>query len=226
MGHRMRIRTFMAAALLVALLGFLGFRIIDLEQRVAALGQAMGTVPEATATQPDKRRDAAGSNLGYGPRLAALEKRVDAIQANVRSLEKATGTGAGSQQDDKEILSVVERENSRLRDVQLEWHRSRWLETRETQLMIFARQYHLSGEQTATLQKSLEQEVDSMVELLRRPALLEDPDQAASDWQAMLDQTDRAAKQVLAPEQMGAWSQARAFERQVLWPWLPNNTNK
>jgi hypothetical protein len=216
----------MAAALLVALLAYLGFRIIDLEQRVTALGQAIGTLPEDAATNRSERRDAGTSNLSYGQRLAVLEKRLDGIQANVRSLEKATGTGAGSQHADKEILSVVERENSRLRDVQLEWHRSRWLETRETQLMIFARQYRLSGDQVTTLQKSLEQEVDSMVELLRRPTLLEDPDQAASDWQALLDQTDHAAQKVLAPEQMGAWNQARAFERQVLWPWLPNNPNK
>jgi hypothetical protein len=42
----------------------------------------------------------------------------------------------------------------------------------------------------------------------------------------MLDVTDKAAKRVLNPAQLGAWNQGRAFERRLLWPWLPNNLNK
>jgi hypothetical protein len=224
----MGLRIIIAAALAVALLGFLGFRIFDLEQRVAALSRQLeGSDQAATAATTDTG-DAGVSGLGYEARLAALEKRVDGIRATMRRLDKAsglpTGLGVGGQPVDKEILSVVERENSRLRDVQLEWQRARWLESREASLAIFARHNNLTTEQNASLQQTLEHEVDAMVEVLRRPNLLEDPDQAANDWQALLEATDRTAGQVLTPAQAGQWYTARAFERRVLWPWLPGNT--
>src|SRR5262249_48891173 len=102
---------------------------------------------------------------------------------------------------------------------------SRWQETREQQLTSFAHQNKLTPTQTTELQKSLEHEVDAMVEVLRRPNLMEDPDSASSDWQALLDATDRDAEKVLTPEQLSNWNLARAFERRLLWPWLPTNAD-
>ena len=119
------------------------------------------------------------------------------------------------------ILSVVERENSRIRDVQLEWHRARWLETRDQQLAAFATSMHLQPDQTTALRSVLEHELNEMVSVLKRPGLAEDPDQAAADWQAVLSKTDQRALGVLTPEQQQVWVQVRQFERNVLWPWLP-----
>jgi hypothetical protein len=221
----MRTRTFIAAAALVAFLGYLSFRIVDLEGRVANLTRQLGAAPEATQVQPshtDTRLSAAAPPQGYLQRLAALEKQIQALKVERQHVDKAGGQGL----DDKAILSVVERENNRVKDVQLEWNRARWLENRDEQLTVFSKTYGLTPEQTSNLQKAMRAEVDTMVELLRRPCLLDDPDQAASDWQGMLDATDKAAKQVLNPAQLGAWNQARGFERRLLWPWLPNNLNK
>jgi hypothetical protein len=220
----MQMRFFFAAAMLVALLGFVGFRIFDLEQRVDALARQMagarGTAGEARQTQ------GGAANQGYEQRLVALEKRMDGMKANMHTIEKATGLGIElpGPHADKQILSVLERENNRVRDVQLEWSRSRWHDTRQEQLTLFAQQNNLSSSQSAELQKTLEHEVDAMVEVLRRPNLIDDPDTASNDWQALLDETDRAAQRVLSPAQLTAWSQARTFERKVLWPWLPPST--
>jgi hypothetical protein len=227
----MRMGTFMAAAALVAIIGFLGFRILDLEQRVAGVTHQLGSAPSepevATSgadagPHPSSTVVAAG---GYEQRLRALEKRVQELQASIKKLDKI-GASTDPVQADKEILSVIERESSRLRDVQLEWHRQRWVEARETQLSLFARQFGLSPQQTESLHKVLDHEVDEMVKQLRRPTLLEDPDQGASDWQAMLDETDREAQKILTPAQRAAWDQGRTFERKFLWPWLPNNGKK
>jgi hypothetical protein len=51
--------------------------------------------------------------------------------------------------------------------------------------------------------------------------VLENPEQMAADWNAVLRDTDRAATGVLDPQQVPAWSMARTIERRVLWPWLP-----
>jgi hypothetical protein len=216
----------MAAAALVAFLGYLGFRIVDLEGRVAnltrQLGAAPNSAPEQTSHTDVHSSAAAAAPQGFAQRLAALEQHVQALRLERQRVEKPQGPAL----DDKEILSVVERENNRVKDVQLEWNRARWIENRDEQLTAFSKTYGLTPEQTANLQKAMRTEVDTMVELLRRPGLLDDPDQAASDWQNMLDTTDKSAKQVLNPAQLGAWNQVRTFERRLLWPWLPNNLNK
>jgi hypothetical protein len=67
----------------------------------------------------------------------------------------------------------------------------------------------------------LEHEVDRMIDALKRPGIMDDPDQFAADWKALLAETDRGAERVLTPEQMLWWNQGRSFERQTLWPWLP-----
>jgi hypothetical protein len=222
----MRTRTFIAAAALVAFLGYLAFRIIDLESRVANLTRQLGAAPEPAAqpSAPDKPASAPVAPQGYLQRLAALEKQVEALKLGRERLDKMGSPGGPL--DDKAILSVVERENNRVKDVQLEWNRARWMENRDEQLATFTKTYGLTPDQTANLQKSMHEEVDTMVALLRRPGLLDDPDQAATDWQNMLEVTDKAAQRYLNPAQLGAWNQARSFERRLLYPWLPSNLNK
>jgi hypothetical protein len=222
----MRTRTFIAAAALVAFLGYLGFRIFDLESRVANLTRQLGAAPEPSAqpSTPDKPASAAVAPQGYLQRLAALEQQVAALKLSRQRPDK--GSNSGGSLDDQAILSVVERENNRVKDVQLEWNRARWMENRDEQLATFTKTYGLTPEQTANLQKAMHEEVDTMVELLRRPGLLDDPDQAATDWQNMLEVTDKAARKFLNPAQLGAWNLGRTFERRFLYPWLPSNLNK
>lgn len=216
----------MAGAAVLTVVGFLGFRILDLEQRVATLSEQLGTPPGATEPAADghpQAAAAAGMPKGFEQRLAALEKRVEGLSSaiNTRRTQEAVTATSLTVPKEEAILSVVERENSRIREVQLEWHRSRWLESRQQALTVFASQQDLQPAQTSELNRALESEIDRMVELLKRPGISEDPDQVAADWQAALDATDQRAGRVLTSEQRQVWSQVRLFERRVLWPWLP-----
>jgi hypothetical protein len=223
----MRMRTFIAATLAVALVGYLGFRILDLEDRVAALTTQIGALPEPApvARDPSATPSAVPPPQGFQQRITAAEGRLSSIEARLQQLEKS-GVKSARAVDDKDILSVVERENNRIKDVQLEWSRARWLENRDSQLATFSKQYGLTQEQTAGLQKAFQDEVDGMAELLRRPDVLDDPDGTATELQTKLDATDAVAKKLLNPAQLGAWNQGRGFERRLLWPWLPSNLNK
>jgi len=226
----MRPRTITAGALGVCLIGFLGFRIIDLEQRVARLSEQLGVPAQAgEATESARSKSSSASATGSG--ATGFEQRLRALEARVNSLHAATQKVRSPNADDlnasnlakeQAILSVVERENSRIRDVQLEWHRARWIETREQALTVFASQHRLQPAQTVELRDALEREVDAMVKILKRPELAEDPDQAVGDWQAVLAETDARAQKVLTAEQQQAWWQGRVLERRVLWPWLPD----
>jgi hypothetical protein len=222
----MRVATFMSGAAAIAVIGFLGFRILDLEQRVAALSEQLGAPITPVDDPPPNHGDMDDSperippGAGFEQRLATLEKQLATLHAAQNAVASHTANTTPVHQD-QEILSVVEREGSRIRDVQLEWHRSRWLEGRASQLNSFAKQFGLSQDQTAGMHGALQLETDAMVSVLKRPELAEDPDQFAADWQHVLDETDRAAQKVLTPEQNIAWTQARVYERGVLWPWLP-----
>jgi hypothetical protein len=221
----MRFSTFIAGAAGVALFGFLGFRILDLEQRVDALSAQLGAPAEATqGAAPSRTTTLTVAPQGYEKRLAALEQRVKALSAAPKPQAAPDTPGNARLHDDEAILSVVERENQRVRDVQLEWSRSRWLEQREAQLTLFASWLKLEPKQVEALHTSLEHEVNALVEVLKRPNLLDEPDQVAADWAAVLEETDKEAAAVLTPDQRVWWTQGRTAERKTLWPWLPNAT--
>jgi hypothetical protein len=214
-----------AAALALAVSGLLGFRVLNLEQRVQRLAQAAdsqrtgGDSMETNERAP--RADSGGAVEPYAAQVQALQKRVAALEQQAAKVAP-TGTGARLPiHDEKAVLSIVERENSRVRDVQLEWHHARWVEARAQQVNAFAAQHKLNTAQTSELQRALELEADAMVSVLKDPSMATDPDQSASDWKALLDRTDASAKRVLTPEQFVVWSQSRSMERRVLWPWLP-----
>jgi hypothetical protein len=218
----MPLRTFIAGALVVSCFGLLGFRILDLEQRVAALSAQLGEAP-ATSGAEVRAIASSGARTTCDQRLDALERRLARANTSPTRNPGEGKQGAVDAHDEAAILSVVERENSRIRDVQLEFSRSRWLEARDGQLAAFASMLQLQTPQIRELRSVLEREVDHMVETLKRPGIAEDPDQFASDWNALLSETDRGAERVLTPEQMLWWNQARGFERQTLWPWLPKD---
>lgn len=220
----MKLGTFIAGTAGIVVLGVLGFRIIDLEQRVALLVEQSG-VGQSTgvSTASAAPREGASVPKTMEQRLSSLERQVEALTKQLNQSHRPTSTDlkSGIFPQEEAILSVVERENSRIRDVQLEWHRARWQETRDQQLAAFATSQHLQPEQTMALRSALEHELDDMVMALKRPGWAEDPDQAASDWQAVLQKTDQSALAVLSPEQQQVWLQVRQFERAVLFPWLP-----
>jgi len=208
-------------------LGFLGFRVQALGQRVAALTALTGNRSEDVDAAP-RSRPGAGQDAQLASceqRLAGLEKRVDALRNDVRLHASASSSGASVPAVRKEeaILSVVAREQDRIRDVQVEWHKPRLRMGREKQLAEFAEQNGLRPAQTAELRTTLQDEIDAMVKVWQRPDFAEDPDQVAADWLKLLAETDKRAARALTPEQQQAWTQARLFERRLLWPWLPES---
>ena len=213
---------FIAVVCALFVLGILGFRLLDLEQRVARLSEQLGSQELAespVAVHKGRNDSTADVATGRDLRLDTLERRIDKLANSTASrvAEPAHGT-LGKEQD---ILSVVERENTRIRDVQLEWQRGRWLEARESQLAQFAAQQQLSSSQAESLRRALELETDGMIAVLKKPGLANNPDQAVNDWLDVLRETDERALRILAPDQQKAWGFARVLERRMLWPWLP-----
>lgn len=220
----MRSVTFVASVGVLVAFGLVGFRLIDLEQRVAMLtaheehrepeSAASAGHPTAASSPPILTKD-------YEARLRAIEQRVANLENFKQGIPMPSGVGEDRLKQEQAILSVVERENSRIREVQLEWHKARWLETRKQQLAAFAYSQQLQPAQTTHIYEALERELDGLAEVMKRPTFAEDPDQVASDWLKVLGQTDQQAQEVLSPAQYQTWVQGRLFERKVLWPWLP-----
>jgi hypothetical protein len=223
----MRLSPFLVGAALLVAFGLLGFRIIDLEQRVAGLDKELrdreSQGPSDAPSQPSERTISNVAPKAYETQIRTLEARVAALESGRPELPVPSGNlGADRLRQEQSILSVMERENSRIRDVQLEWHKGRWIETRKQQLAAFAYAQNLEPAQTAELYQSMESELDGLVEVMKRPNFAEEPDQIASDWLKVLSQTDHRAHEVLNPAQYQTWLQVRVFERRVLWPWLPD----
>jgi hypothetical protein len=206
----------MATGIAVAPLGFLALRVIALDHRVDDLTQRLGA--SARSSAPEREHvgaPAPAARADYAQRLARLEQRLNLLTPATSQTEAATHV------DEAQILAVVARENDRVREVQLEYHRSRWSENRRLQLEAFAQASGLTSLQTSQLRTILEREANALFEQLRKPNLLEDPDQTAGDVQAALDSADTQALRILTPPQRELWTQARTLERKALWPWLP-----
>ena len=222
----MRLGTFLASAGVLFAFGVVGFRIIDLEQRLAAL---TARDERREPKHPEARAATSGAPLpttDYEARLRAIEKRISTIENFKLGNPMPSGMGEDRLKQEQAILSVMERENSRIREVQLEWHKARWLETRKQQLAAFAYSQQLQPAQTTRIYEALERELDGLAEVMKRPTFAEDPDQVASDWLRVLGQTDQQAQEVLSPDQYQTWVQGRLFERRVLWPWLPDGAQE
>jgi hypothetical protein len=221
----MRLGTYLAAAGVLVGFGLLAFRIIDLEQRVAVLTADAGTrsLDPIPTTQPIAATGAATSTKDYEARLRTIEQQLSMLATLKQGMPMPNNSiGEDRLKQEQEILSVVERENSRIREVQLEWHKSRWLETRKQQLAAFAYAQQLDPPQTTRIYEALEHELDGLADVMKRPTSAEDPDQVVSDWLKILGETDKSAQGILSPAQYQTWVQGRSFERKVLWPWLPD----
>jgi hypothetical protein len=205
--------------------GVVGFRIVDLEQRLALL-TSHSDQKELDATNAAQRGEPIVPGIpskNIDARLRAIEERISALENMKDGLPMPTGNiGEDRLKQEQAILSVVERENSRVREVQLEWHKARWLETRKQQLAGFAYSQKLDPAQTTRIYEALETELNGLADVMKRPTFAEEPDQVATDWLNVLGETDRKARETLSAEQYQTWEQGRMFERKVLWPWLPD----
>lgn len=212
----------LAAVVVVALAALFGYRLVQIDHRLDALEKRLGS---PARDSEHKSNDAKPAPLEQ--RLSELERRADQDSVSLGALELAAThvappTRTQHAPDDKAIISVVEREQNKVRDAQLDWQKGHWVEARENQLAAFARQGNLTPAQTEQMRQVFQKEIDSMVDLLKRPALLTDPDEAIKEWRELLEDTDNEAGRILNPTQMTIWQQERFIERKILWPWIPD----
>ncbi len=212
----------LAAVVVVVVTALFGYRLVQIDRRLDALEKRLG------ATTRDSEHKASDAKpMPLEERITELERRADQDSVNLGALELAAThvappTRAQHPPDDKAILSVVEREQNKVRDAQLDWQRGHWIEARENQLAAFSRQGNLTQAQTEQMRQVFQKEIDSMVDFLKRPALLTDPDEAIKEWRELLEDTDTEAGRILNPSQMTIWNQERFIERKILWPWIPD----
>lgn len=211
-------------AVALGLCALLGYRVVRLEQRVAGLSKQLGSPAAGGAGgAPAARTQGRGD---HEQRLSTLEDEMKGLQENLQTLELATGerpetAALDAPGGEQRILSVIERQQNRIRDRQLEFHRARWLEWRQEALDKFAEMNKLSPTQTERVYEILAAEIEALVELMKRPDFAENPERAANDWLERLELTNGAAHEILDPVQRAAWDAARFHERVTFWPWLP-----
>ena len=224
----------MALAVMLALaVGYLGYRVVTLDHRLAAVNAQLGTAPSpaseagsgvARAAAPAPATAAGGKGgQGIEPRIARLEHDLESLRADVRSLEAATETTLNQPPaDPKQILKVVGSEVNRIRDKQLAFHKGQWIKWRRGTLAQFATENNLSDEQRARIDTLTVAELERWAALLQREDLADNPEQLMIEAREALRDTDEAARSVLNPEQHVRWLQQRAVERHTLWPFLPD----
>jgi hypothetical protein len=199
-----------------------------IEGRLDALAREAPSGTEASGAVATAH--AAGSEPGtlanHDRRIAALETDVGAMLEAQAELSKETESKASLAEVSQgmspdRILSVVNQEAARVRDKQLAFHRNNWMQLRDKASADFATRHGLNPDQNQRVRRLLFDEVDGMVAILARPELLEQPERAIREWQALLRETDEAAERWLDPAQYTAWKEARAHERRLYMPWLP-----
>ena len=212
-------------AALGALCGVLGYRLIVLEGRVDGLSRKMAR--QVSVPLDLDQDDSATALADYEDRLSLLEDDLNAIQENLGDLSaKAVETQDGLEEareavQDERIVSLVQKEQQRVLEKQLDYHRERWDEIRGNAVDDLARNLSLTEGQTAQLHGLLRRELDQMLGIFKSPSALEDPQSTASDIQELLGQTNRMANRLLNREQLVGWKQYRDFERATFMPWLP-----
>lgn len=207
-----------ALAVLLALSVYLAVRVEQLDARLDALSTPKAAaVEEALEEGEETREELVDRVRSAEAEVATLKNELDTLSHRVDPALETIEEGG----DETHILDVVEQENARIRERHLEFHRERWMEKRDAALNDFAARFGLNEWQVENIHNQLSREVDNLVAILKSKEAVEDPEQAASDWSAMLAETDRSVVGILEGDQVAAWHQARAIERAVLMPWLP-----
>ena len=206
--------------LLVPAFGWLLVQLSALESRVEALTRSVAQL-ESREPPVARAQDRGVFVIQPDGGLARGARATGPVTVDGREHGAPTQTAMTGKRAEKRILDVVEREQNRIVDQHLRFHKQRWLDAREEALAKFADDVQLSPTQNSRLDDLVRGEVDHMMEMLREPRFRDDPQAFVDEWDATLAATDHAIQAFLTPEQQEAWEIARAIERAVFFPWLP-----
>lgn len=201
------------------------FRQASLDARIEALSESVARLEQSMpSTLPaEERRErviavgsaAEGEVQGAVP--ADAPEKVQRLEQEVAELRDAMRKAPVSEE---KILDVVETKREAVFARQLEFHRQRWVEARADGLDKFSETANLSPRQRERLDDLLNDEVERVMEILLDPAVRDDPERLIEAWDETLNTTDLEVRSILVPFQRAKWEEARAFERQVFFPFL------
>ena len=210
-------------------MGYLVMRVSALDSGVRRLEDAVASLESAEPqpVPPPVRvaRPAVGISGADGVLAAPVDEASKAAaaappRATARANGPATPSAATRSRQAQRILEVVEREQARVADEHLAYHKERWLESRDLALKQFDDAVGLTTIQYDRLQPLLHGEVERMAEMLKDERYRDDPAAFSEEWDATLEKTDLAVRSILTARQREAWEEARAVERALLFPWL------
>jgi cell division septum initiation protein DivIVA len=207
------------------LLGWLIFQSWQIErletrlERYTHAGEGVGDAQHPSAKAASTKTDARLASLDE--RLAVIDDRVAALEDGAPARSANAVVAAANSAEARSILTVVEREQRRVLDKQLRYHRERLIEQRQASLDDFSTRFGLTPVQTQRIHRLLLDETDEIFRVLGSQETSEDPDRAGRDLRAWLEETDRKAGLLLNPVQQQAWAEARAIERNTIMPWIP-----
>ena len=211
-----------ALLLMLPVCGYLFYRGTAADARLETLERKVGllTVEQADAASASGHGAASPTGVRATADVqgtAALRAEVTALRARLAQLEAPSD----SQGAHDEILDVVEAEQQRVFNRQLDFHQERWHEAREDVLEKLTARASLTKFQRKYLGNAMADEVDALAQLVRAPRALEDPEKFATDVMQVLDETSERVLSTLNPNQQRLWNLHRKHEREVTYPWLP-----
>lgn len=213
--------------IVVPFCGFLEYQVLSLNNRVDTVHRIVQGLSMA---------EGIGQNSPSNPaELSALREEVKRLAAHVDRIRlangstdesgsdtSATGSDKGEVFSDK-VLSVIQTEVERIKNIQLKRNRDALVKYRKSVVREFAIKQGLTAGQESAIQTILEDEVDKMVELLADIKWENAPTNFATDWAAMLAQTNDKVQDILSADQMSIFLYLRHLEQQAMQPWLPKS---
>jgi hypothetical protein len=210
--------------------GFLEYQVLSLSNRVDTVHRIVQGLSVAEGV--GKNRNSSDNSVELSTleeELKRLTAQVDRIRirlADGSDTELASDTASLEDPENRKlfsekVLSVINSEVQRIRDIQLKRNRDSLVKYRKAAVREFAIKQGLTAGQESALQTILEDEVDKMVEILRDVNWENAPPTFMAEWTAMLAQTNDKIQDILNADQMSMYLYLRHLELQAMQGWLP-----
>lgn len=211
---------------------FLEYQVLSLNNKVDTVHRIVQGLSAVEGTGKK------GNSSDNSVKLSTLEEEVTRLTAQIDRIriQLANGStetvapdeGAPATQEppkvfSDKVLTVINSEVQRIRDIQLKRNRDALVRYRKAAVREFAIKQGLTAGQESAIQTILEDEVDKMVEILRDVNWEDAPPNFMAEWTAMLAQTNDKVQDILNADQMSIFLYLRHLEQQAMQSWLPKS---